>query len=375
MKRVFLLGVLICMLGAMTTNAQENNSTAKSTSDGKPVVTTLMSKKLAYACRRNPNTWGMALGYCTGAETVGDLKWKLALMDEGDPDLCEKFLVHLFNNNGVRTPGYLTSTAGFTEEEVQLAIRIIQYLEDEEEKMEAIQQESLFAEWTKSGVPQKISPNIHAKIMCNDTISLAPYVDSLNLDEINYSLNVEIDEHGEIQRVGLLGTKNSNPEYLPEVFNRLQLYTKPAKYYFDAISKSIDMATSEVVDIFEERDKIAGNRFYYDPSAIHIVVKYDRKKRQCKIIDHYDNNNLKDKFYEMIGKYGLDEASILEELTSHLEKTSYKGRLLIRFYIYRRKLVVKQRERDVIASFKLTPKAIVKDVEDVGILGLDYEWR
>ena len=77
----------------------------------------------------------------------------------------------------------------------------------------------------------------------------------------------------------------------------------------------------------------------------------------------------------MIGKYGLDEASILEELTSHLEKTSYKGRLLIRFYIYRRKLVLKQRERDVIASFKLTPKAIVKDVEDVGILGLDYEWR
>lgn len=367
MKRVFLLGVLICLLVTMTANAQVN-STAKSTSDGKPVVTTLMSKKLAYACRRNPNTWGMALGYCTGAETVGDLKWKLALMDEGDPDLCEKFLVHLFNNNGVRTPGYLTSTAGFTEEEVQLAIRIIQYLEDEEEKKEAIQQDSLFNTWSNNGVPDDVSPTVHATIRCMDTVSVVKFIDSLDLDTaINYSFYVEIDEHGMIKSAWSYGSNNSNPKYLEEIIKRLHLQANPAKYNFNAISKSINMATQEVVNIREKWENHAKGT---------IIVKYNRRNNQCKIVEDnytYSPGDL-NYFKRMCKQANFDEVVVLQDIALQLEQTSVKGEIEIEYEIYMGEILVRQSNVGVISRGNLSPKIIVRKIRKYSFLNGWGNW-
>ena len=134
-SNAFLISIVFLFFGLMTAKAQvPETATTTNISEDKPVVTTLMSKKLANACRRNPNTWGMALGYCTGAETVGDLNWTLALMDEGDPEICEKFLLQLYSSNGYRTFLYLEDTAGFTDEELQIATKVVKYLGEKQEQ-------------------------------------------------------------------------------------------------------------------------------------------------------------------------------------------------------------------------------------------------
>ena len=357
----------------MSTNAQVMSVT-KTATDGKPVITNLMSKKLAYACRMNPNTWGMALGYCTGAETVGDLKKLLTLMEGGAPELCEKFLVDLFNNNGTRTPGYLINTAGFTEEEVQIAIRLIIYFEEEEEKKENAQrqkvltlQDSLFAVWSKNGVPENISPNVHAIIKCGDTISFVAYLDSLNIDLMNnhsLKLNVEIDKYGDVIGVEFLDSGNMNHKDQTELLTRMKMNATPAKYVFNRTLKSIDMASIETVDIFENLETIKGNGFYEDPEKIHLMVKYNRKKQQCEIINYYGENN---DFKKICEREGINEFFVLNKIVSYLEQTSYDGKLRIEFYICRRKLFVRQRSVGVITSGNMTPKTIIESVRKVNL--------
>ena len=369
MKRVFLLGVLICMLGAMTTNAQENNSTAKSTSDGKPVVTTLMSKKLAYACRRYPQTMGMLLAQSTGAETPLALAWKLELMDEGAPEICEKLLWDIYNITEPLFQENLQSI-GFSSYEISLSVKLVTYLKEKKDKLEKTlleegrkrliaHEDSLFNAWSKNGVPDNISPTVHATIKCMDTISFVKYIDSLNLDTaINYSFYVGIDEHGIIKSAWSYGSNNSNPKYLEEIIYRLQLQAEPAKYTFNAISRSIDMGTREAIDIYEKREGIAATDFYHS-DGIYLWVKYNRKKNRCKIASW----SLGVVYLEEICKQeGIDESSVLQEIASCLEQTSYSGKLEINFDIYRRELFVKSRSCDIVARGKLRPKTVLKKV-------------
>lgn len=366
------------MLGAMTTNAQENNSTAKSTSDGKPVVTTLMSKKLAYACRKYPKTMGMILAYSTGADTPLALAWKLELMDEGAPEICEKLLWDIYENTDPLFQENLLSI-GFTYSEVVLSTQLITYLKDEKEKQEKMEreesqrrliarQDSLFNTWSNNGVPDDVSPTVHATIRCMDTVSVVKFIDSLGLDTaINYSFYVEIDEHGIIKSAWSYGSNNSNPKYLEEIIKRLHLQANPAKYNFNAISKSINMATQEVVNIREKWENHAKGT---------IIVKYNRRNNQCKIVE--DNYTYSpgdfNYFKRMCKQANLDEVAVLQDIALQLEQTSVKGEIEIEYEIYMGEILVRQSNVGVISRGILSPKIIVRKIRKFSFLNGWGNW-
>lgn len=91
-----------------------------------PVATVLMSQKLAIACKRYPQTMGMALAMSSKAETTGALKWNIALMEEGNEELCEKLLVWLEDITEEDFAENLIAI-GFTTKEVELAQSIVAY--------------------------------------------------------------------------------------------------------------------------------------------------------------------------------------------------------------------------------------------------------
>ena len=91
-----------------------------------PVATVLMSQKLAIACKKYPQTMGMALAMSSKAETTGALKWNIALMEEGNEELCEKLLVWLEDITEEDFAENLIAI-GFTTKEVELAQSIVAY--------------------------------------------------------------------------------------------------------------------------------------------------------------------------------------------------------------------------------------------------------
>lgn len=370
MKRVFLLGVLICLLGTMTANAQVN-STAKSTSDGKPVVTTLMSKKLAYACRINPQTMGMLLAQSTGAETQLALAWKLELMDEGAPEICEKLLWDLYEITDPLFQENLQSI-GFNSYEISLSVKLVTYLKEEKEKQEkALREEnqrklialqdSLFNAWSRYGVPDDISPNVHATIKCLDTVSFVKYIDSLDLDTvIKYTFYVEIDEHGVIKSAW----SYDSHDFLEEILKRLPLQAAPAKYKFNALSKSIDMGSKEELTIYELWEGIATKRDNYRQSSspITVQVNYNKKKQQCEIVEDIADEEL---LRSICKREGIEESWIIQELVDYLKQTTYKGKLYITFRLYQRKIKIGQKNCGFIANGLLSPKIDVKNVNEL----------
>ena len=94
-----------------------------------PVATVAMSQKLAIACKKYPQTMGMALAMSTNAETTGALKWNIALMEEGDEELCEKLLVWLEDKTESDFADNLVAI-GFNNKEVELAKKIVVYVKE-----------------------------------------------------------------------------------------------------------------------------------------------------------------------------------------------------------------------------------------------------
>ena len=91
-----------------------------------PVATVLMSKKLALACKNYPQTMGRAFALCTKSETTSALNWKIALLEEGDEELCEKLLVYLYDITKDDFAENLTAI-GFDDNEVNLSKKIVAF--------------------------------------------------------------------------------------------------------------------------------------------------------------------------------------------------------------------------------------------------------
>lgn len=359
MKKAFSLVAAFLIVGLLTVNAQVN-PVAQSSPKEKPIVTTMMSKKLANACRKYPQTMGMLLARSTGAETTGDLKWKLLLMDEGDPAICEKLLWDLYEVTNPLFQENLQSI-GFDNSEITLSTKLIAYLKVEKlgertnsettlstnsitylnesqkkKQRERIiaQEDSLFNAWSKNGVPEDVLPNVHATIKCTlDTVAFVDYIDSLNLDNINYSLMIDIDEHGNVKKRPSQDSNTVNSQYLDELFTHLQLSAKPSKYLFPTIWKSINMATTEMINI-----KTIGKRINVY-GGFYLLVKYKKKKQQLEIIE---NGRL---LSEICYKEGLDEAMIMQEILSCLKQSPYNGKLRLELEIInqRKLLLIDQR--------------------------------
>lgn len=94
-----------------------------------PVATMAMSQKLAIACEKYPQTMGRALAMSTNAETTGALKWNIALMEEGDEELCEKLLVWLEDITEEDFADNLIAI-GFNAKEVELAKSIVTHAKE-----------------------------------------------------------------------------------------------------------------------------------------------------------------------------------------------------------------------------------------------------
>lgn len=215
-------------------------------------------------------------------------------------------------------------------------------------------QDSLYLNWSTKGVPADITPNVHAIIKCRDTISFAKYYDNHNLTP--FLLNVIIDEQGNISSAWLSNQKSSVNNGLTELLAHLQLYAEqPAKYEFYGISKSINMPTTEIVDV---KEKMQSCHAY----SIWKEFKYNKKKNKCRVLE--GGGNLSFKY--ICEKYGVEKSKALQEIANVLAQTTFKGRVQIAFTFYERILFVNQRNVGVIFECELSPKIIVDSVKESG---------